>query len=421
MVLASRSIGKVNRYYNGVPIRPTTICCSALALSLSLIASLTTQPLTRTSQSSIRPAGLLSLFPTAPAWSVSIESGVALPPGFDDARAFVPLADGQLAAYDLATGKMLWTVTQATSATPVAAEDRVVLIEDTEVIARDAETGDVVWQYPVGSPVKAPVTLIGGWAIVPESAGTIAALRLEDGGMVWTRTLESSPAEAATVEGIFTMIPTVDGQVIALALDDGRRLWTRRLGGRPQPVLAVDDRVYVGADDNYFYCLRLSDGRVEWRWRTGADIVGVAAFDDRRVYFAALDNVLRALDRRSGAQRWKRALTVRPTAGPVLAADALLVASQSATIHGFLTKDGAPAGDIDAGGVLVGVPHVAEPPAHPAPLVIYTTGSVTSGATMAAVTRRIEPPVTPIVPLPNPAPLPPPPEASTTSPDGGNR
>ncbi len=333
----------------------------------------------------------------------------------------MPLADGQLAAYDLATGDMVWTVMQATSSPPVAAENRVVVVDGTDVIARDAETGDLVWQYPAGSPVKAPVTLIGGWAIVPESAGTIAAMRLEDGGLVWTHMLESPPAEGVTIEGIFALIPTVDGHVMALAVDDGRMLWTRRLGGRPQPVLALDDRVYVGTDDNYFYCLRLSDGRLEWRWRTGADIVGLAAFDDRRVYFTALDNVLRALDRRSGAQRWKRALNVRPIAGPVLAGDALLVASQSAIIHGYLTKDGAPAGDIDAGAVLVGVPHVAEPLAHPAPLVVYTTGSVASGATMAAVTRRIEPTLlSPIAPLPNPVAVPPLP-VSTTSPDSGNR
>ena len=370
--------------------------------------------------SSSRSAGRLTLFPTTAAWSVSIESGAALPPGFDDARAFVPLGNGQLAAYDLGTGDMLWSVTQATTSPPVAAENRVVVVDGTDVIARDAQTGDLVWQYPAGSPVKAPVTLIGGWALVPESAGTVAAMRLEDGGLVWTQLLESAPAEAVTIEGTFALIPTVDGHVKALAVQDGRLLWTKRLGGRPQPVLALDDRVYVGTDDNYFYCLRLSDGRFEWRWRTGADIVGVAAFDDRRVYFTARDNVLRALDRRSGAQRWKRALTVRPIAGPVLAGDVLLVASQSAIIHGYLTQDGAPAGDIDAGAVLVGVPHVAEPPSHPAPLVVYTTGSVASGAKMAAVTRRVEPTLlTPIAPLPNPVALPPLP-VTTTSPGGGN-
>jgi len=421
VALVSGSVGKVNRYYNGVPMGPTTICCSALALSLTLVAHTVAQSLAQTAPPPKHPTGPLSVFPTTPAWSVSLETGIALPPGFDDTRAFVPLADGQLAAYDLATGEMDWTVAQATGSSPVAAENRVVLVDGTEVIARDAETGDVAWQYSTTSPVKAPVTLIGGWAIVPESTGTIAALRLNDGGLVWTHSLESPPAEAAASEGIFTLIPTVDGHIVALALDDGRLLWSRRLGGRPQPVLALDDRAYVGADDNYFYCLRLSDGRIEWRWRTGADIVGLAAFDDRRVYFTALDNVLRALDRRTGAQRWKRALTVRPTAGPVLAADALLVASQSTTIHGFLTRDGAPAGDVAAEAVLVGIPHVAEPPAHPAPVIVYTTGSVTSGATMAAVTRRIEPTLlTPIAPLPNPVAVPPLP-VSTTSPDGGNR
>ena len=49
----------------------------------------------------------------------------------------------------------------------------------------------------------------------------------------------------------------------------------------------------------------------------GGDISGIPAADDKRIYFAARDNVLRALDRKSGNLRWKANLPVAPGRRPV--------------------------------------------------------------------------------------------------------
>ena len=95
-------------------------------------------------------------------------------------------------------------------------------------------------------------------------------------------------------------MPVDDGRVVALQVESGEPVWERRLGGAPNDMLALDDRLYVGSADNFFYCLDADDGEVAWRWRTGADVIGAPVADDRRVYFVSLDNVLRALDLRRG-------------------------------------------------------------------------------------------------------------------------
>ena len=59
------------------------------------------------------------------------------------------------------------------------------------------------------------------------------------------------------------------GRVVALEVSNGTQVWERRLGGPPNDMLALDDRIYVGSDDNFFYCLLASNGDVAWRWRTG--------------------------------------------------------------------------------------------------------------------------------------------------------
>ena len=108
-----------------------------------------------------------------------------------------------------------------------------------------------------------------------------------------------------------------DGRVVALNAADGARRWEQRIGGRPDGLAAAGDRRLRGSLDNFFYCLdgsnrphqvALAHGR---RHRSAT-----AALDADRVYFVSLDNLLRALDRNSGAQRWKKPLAARPVVGP---------------------------------------------------------------------------------------------------------
>jgi hypothetical protein len=200
-------------------------------------------------------------------------------------------------------------------------------------------------------------------------------------------------------------VPLSDGRILSLRLEDGSVEWERQLGGPPEPILPVRDRLYVGSADNYFYCLRGSDGQVHWRWRTGGDIIGMAAHDDRRVYFASLDNLLRALDLNNGAQRWKMALPLRPIGGPLAVDETLLVAGLGPGMHGYAVKDGAARGDLDTGGLPAAPPYLVPAPDLPGPLVVYVARSVTAGLTMTAVTRAVEPPIVEVSPLPNPTPV----------------
>ena len=59
-------------------------------------------------------------------------------------------------------------------------------------------------------------------------------------------------------------------------------------------------------------------GREDWRWEVGTRIIGPAAADESRVYFTAMDNIVRALSRGNGGRRWAYPLAYRPTRGPVV-------------------------------------------------------------------------------------------------------
>ena len=66
--------------------------------------------------------------------------------------------------------------------------------------------------------------------------------------------------------------------------------------------------------------------------------------DAKRVYFIALDNVLRGHNRNNGTMVWKRVLPVRPFTGPLLSGETLIVAGVAAELHGYNTADGKSAG-----------------------------------------------------------------------------
>jgi len=136
-----------------------------------------------------------------------------------------------------------------------------------------------------------------------------------------------------------------DGRIIALSLQTGDELWTHTLNKPGEGILALAERLYVGSLDDWFYSLDTKDGKRKWRWRNDADVVGMPVIDTRRIYFVALDNVLRALNRGGGSLFWKRGLPMRPSSGPLLTENLLVVPGLAAELHGYAIADGAPAGD----------------------------------------------------------------------------
>src|SRR5262249_23721265 len=91
------------RYYSGVSSRQTTRCCSAIALVLLWQCATAAQ----------KPATELSLLPLRPLWTLALNNALSAPPAFAGTRAYFPIEDDRLVAYDLATGHQLWLVAAA--------------------------------------------------------------------------------------------------------------------------------------------------------------------------------------------------------------------------------------------------------------------------------------------------------------------
>ena len=368
-----------------------TTSCSAIAIALVAVASFA-QP---------KPSTELRLFPTTAAWNVALDAALAAPPTLANGKAFIPVAGGQLVAYDLSTGTRAWTVDNTPVSAPASGDDLVFVAQSDAVTALRQTDGAEVWRQPITVALAAPLVFDNGWLVAADTEGSLLALRAADGTIIWHHDLGGrfSAAPALAADRVYAAM--TNGHVVAMDVSTGTERWSRALGGPVNDMLALDDRVFVGSDDNYFYSIKATDGSVNWRWRTGGDVIGVPLVDANRVYFVSKDNLVRGLDRQSGAQRWKSALSGRPTRGPTRAGDLLLVSGLSPKVSAFAMKDGAPAGDVTSPGELAAAPYVSL--VKGLPQVVLVSRDVAAGTRLLAFRRNVEPVLSTQPPLlPNP-------------------
>jgi len=317
------------------------------------------------------------LVPVAPVWTLAFNNQLTVPPAYDETRVYISIEGDRMVAYGLVSGIREWMVSAQPQMEPVAGDGLLFFIEPDALTALHTADGSIAWRLPFTEKLVVRPVWDNGWLITASERGGIGAFRASDGKLIWRRDIDSTAHAAPALASDRVYVPTSDGRIVALQVETGETVWERRLGGTPNDVLALDERLYVGAMDNFFYCLTTKDGRVDWKWRTGGDVIGLPIVDDHRVYFVALDNILRALDLNSGVQHWMRPLPIRPAWGPVRAGSTIVVAGQAAALRAFNVKDGAVTGTITPG----------IPPSTSAPTVTATGfGNKELGTTAAPST-----------------------------------
>ncbi len=320
----------VPRYYNGVPLGRTTISCVAIAFLLAPFVG------------GARAAGIT--FPLAVRWSAALPAPPAFAPAFDHDRAYVPLRTNQLVALQLSDGKALWSVECPMTSPPVAGDGLVFSGSDGLIEGRAATDGQPQWRRPITGRVLS-LYWDTGWLLASVESGPLLALRASDGEILWQHDLGAPLQGPAAPAGDRLYLPLKDGRILALSLKTGEEIWTHKLSEPAVGILPVGDRVFVGARDNHLHSLEADDAHTDWKWQTGADVLGLPVLDEKRVYFVALDNVLRGHNRNSGSMLWKRVLPMRPFTGPLLSGQTLIMAGVASELRAYSSIDGKPVGD----------------------------------------------------------------------------
>ena len=264
------------------------------------------------------PPPPFELLPAEQAWLLELEAPPSAAAAMDAERVYVVLQTETVVAVNREDGTVAWTSAIESAWPPVVAGGVVFIAASDELHGLDANTGERLWRVPLELPLLAPMAFHAGSLLAVLERGDLIGVRPDDGREIWRQRVSTTRPLFAPVggEGDAFYLTFDDGNVVALSPADGTTRWRRRLPGRLSEPAVGKDRVFVGSTNNFLYALDAEDGSIEWQWRTGGDVIGASADRTGRVYVASLDNLLRAVNRGNGNQRWRKDVTSRPAMPP---------------------------------------------------------------------------------------------------------
>src|SRR5262245_48678053 len=296
----------------------------------------------------------------------------------DDGRVFGAGRDGDVAAFDFDSGRMLWrSRTKAPLAGGTGAGNGLVVVGSSEgaVIALNAADGAERWRVKVNGEVLSAAAIAERAVLVRTVDGRLRGLALDTGKELW---LYEQAVPRLSLRG--TAVPVItgnevicgfdNGKVVALNIPDGSLLWETTVApsrGRTELERLVDIDSAAKVYDKYVYVvgfqgrvamLALDSGQI-W-WAQDASSYRGLAVDEDNVYISNADGEVVALKRTTGTEVWKqKALAHRGLSAPVLTDDAVAVADFKGYVHWLDKATGALAGRAQAGGERVSNPPMA--------------------------------------------------------------
>ncbi len=134
--------------------------------------------------------------------------------------------------------------------------------------AIDAATGSDDWAVKCGAPILHACAAASERVVFGCADGTIRALKTTDGAQAWSIETGVAVWNAPAIAGGTVTIGGRDARVRAIDLDSGKVRWIARAGGPLLSSPAVDaraKRVYAAAEDMKVSALDLETGRELWR------------------------------------------------------------------------------------------------------------------------------------------------------------
>jgi outer membrane protein assembly factor BamB len=296
----------------------------------------------------------LPLLPVAQEWIATLDDVPSAGGAMDDERVYIPIEPEMIVALGRSTGAKLWTRDVGSMWPPVVIDETLYVAASDEIHALDAATGQERWRTPFEGAMTAPLVAAGmrgsDLLLATVENGRVIAFAADDGRTLWTRDLGASSRFAPALDGTRAFFALDDSRAVAVRVADGRVEWEQRLEGMLNQPSFTRDRVFIGSNTNLLFALDNVNGRLAWRWKTGGDVIGTSGDAKGGAYYASLDNVLRAVNRGNGNQRWIKEIPTRPLLPPqtfgdgVMYEEIVVLTGVTSEIDAFAAKTGAAVG-----------------------------------------------------------------------------
>jgi len=307
-------------------------------------------------------------------WTASVGAGgkklrLGLGLGVFGDRLYAAGHEGEVAAFDLKTGKAVWrtkTKLELSGGTGAGADLVAVATGHGTVVALAASNGAERWRVDVKGEILSAPAVAEHEVVLRTVDGKLRALSADDGHELWS-TEQQVPR--LTLRGAATPVVTHDvaisgfdnGRVLAVNLADGSTVWEApvspahgrteldRLNDIDAAVKVSGEEVFVAGYQGRAAMLALESGQIWWT-RDVSSYRGVDVDDDQMYVSSSIGEVV-ALKRRTGIEVWRNdTLKNRSLSAPAALGDYVAVADLDGYVHFFDRATGALAGRVKAGG-----------------------------------------------------------------------
>ncbi|HET9865520.1 MAG TPA: outer membrane protein assembly factor BamB [Steroidobacteraceae bacterium] len=286
-----------------------------------------------------------------------------------DGKLYAAGRDGDVAAFDLESGRQLWrtrTKQDLTGGTGANAALVAVGSADGAVLAFSAANGAPLWTAEVSGEVLSAPAVSDQEVVVRTVDGKLRGLSVADGKELWSTeqqipNLTLRGAATPVITGEVAVSGFDNGRVLAVSLADGSTIWDapvspshgrtelERLNDIDAAVKIVDNDVFVVGFQGRAAMLALDSGQIWWA-RDLSSYRGVDV-DDEQMYVSTSAGEVVALKRRTGAEVWRDdSLKNRSLSAPAVVGDYVVVADIDGYVHWFDRATGTIAGRAKAGG-----------------------------------------------------------------------
>jgi outer membrane protein assembly factor BamB len=323
-------------------------------------------------------------------WSASVESGwfghgalaqlrLGLGLAVEGSRVFASGHGGEVAAFDLRTGRRLWnTDTRLPLGGGPAVRGNLVVVGATDghVVALNAANGKALWTVLINGAVISKPAISDNVVAVRSVDGKLRGLAPTDGHEIWEAeqdvpSLSLRGTATPVTAGKLIVCGFDNGKVLAVNAADGAQVWQatvssphgrteiERLADVDGPVSVAGKDVYAVGYHGNVTMLALQSGQTWWSHK--ASSYRGLAMGKNAVYMSTADGQIIALDRSNGAVIWRQpALRYRGLTAVAVSDDAVITADFQGYVH-FLDKHtGAFVARIRSGRVRVSNPPVVD-------------------------------------------------------------
>ena len=172
----------------------------------------------------------------------------------------------------------------------------------------DGSFGGVRWRFQTGAPVRSSPVVAAGTLFVGSSDGFLYALDAATGVLRWRAEAGSPITSSPAVSGDVVIAGTRDGRYLAFAAATGAPAW-QVSGGRDLPM--------------------------PWGYESGDLWTSSPAIYQSTAYLAGGDGVLRAVDLRSGQERWRADVGARLRSSPATNGRLVVLGAADGKVHAF--------------------------------------------------------------------------------------